>query len=302
MDRPDRIFCLGSPGAWISVRGSDAFRFLQTQFSNDLDRSEAHPATYGLWLDRKGKIDADSHVLRRGDEDFVLYSVGCPGGALCARFERYLIADDVVVTDLGSGVAVCSAIGMGVPEALGVEPPASGCFATAEDCHVFEGRRGPAPQFEIVGPVERISSVADRLRDSGFREESESAFEGLRIEAGFPAVPVDAGGGELPQEAGLESAAVSFTKGCYLGQEVVAKVQNSGGFRRRLCRVSGSEAPPRAGDELVQGETVVGWMRSVAETECGWIGFALMKHRQVDRESELRTAEGTIAVRMGEPV
>jgi hypothetical protein len=100
----------------------------------------------------------------------------------------------------------------------------------------------------------------------------------LRIGAGIPAIGVDVGPGDLPNEAGLETAAISYTKGCYLGQEVMARLKSMGQVRRRLLRVRGSgpQVPPLPAP-VVANARQVGELRSaIADGAGGWIGLAML--------------------------
>jgi folate-binding protein YgfZ len=117
----------------------------------------------------------------------------------------------------------------------------------------------------------------------------------------MPAVPIDIGPADLPQEAGLDAEAISFTKGCYLGQEVMARLQSMGQVRRRLVRVLGSGSPPPALPVPVfAAARQVGELRSaVTDGGEGWVGLALVSRLQVAPEAGLAwTAEGAPAMRV----
>src|SRR5882757_371348 len=86
------------PETLLRVTGEDAFGFLQGQFTNEL-RQPPGNATYGLWLNQKGKILADSHVLRVAEKEFLIASVAAPVAVIRQRLEDYIVADDVVLTD-----------------------------------------------------------------------------------------------------------------------------------------------------------------------------------------------------------
>jgi folate-binding protein YgfZ len=109
-------------------------------------------------------------------------------------------------------------------------------------------------------------------------------LERLRIAAGIPQVPHDIGPGELPNEGGLDEVAVAYTKGCYLGQEVMARLKAMGTVRRRLVRVrAAGRTPPAVPMALLQGEKRVGELRSVvADGAGGFIGLALLTKLGLD--------------------
>ncbi len=103
------------------------------------------------------------------------------------------------------------------------------------------------------------------------------ALERQRILAGIPAIPRDIGAGDLAAEGGLDETAISFTKGCYLGQEVVARLKSMGRVRRRLMSVEAMEgAVPPVPAPLHVEERQVGELRSTASCGSGWVGLAMM--------------------------
>src|SRR5690606_5418111 len=103
-------------------------------------------------------------------------------------------------------------------------------------------------------------------------------LERVRIQAGVPAVPRDLGIGDLPAEGGLDEEAISFTKGCYLGQEVMARLRSMGRVRRRLMRVSSPQgACPAVPADVYHGDRRIGEVRSaVALPAGGWVGLAML--------------------------
>ena len=107
-------------------------------------------------------------------------------------------------------------------------------------------------------------------------------------------MPTDLGGGDLPNEGGLEAAAISYTKGCYLGQEVMARLKLKGRIRRRIRRVSGPGPVPALPAALWQGETKVGELRTAAadEAEAGWVGLARLTIASLRVELPLAVTAG----------
>jgi hypothetical protein len=121
------------------------------------------------------------------------------------------------------------------------------------------------------------------------RELSPEEVARRRIEAGIPAVPVDLGPGDLPNEGGLEADAISYTKGCYLGQEVMARLKSMGQVRRRLVRVAivAKKIPPLPAP-LFLGERQVGELRSVApDAAGGFVGLAMVSLLHVKADARL---------------
>jgi folate-binding protein YgfZ len=236
------LFVSPSQAAVVRVTGEDASAFLQGQCSADL---RAVALTDALWLNRKGRVLAHTVVAKEADGSFLLLCPHLGAAELIAVVTANVIADDVVAADetaLWQKWIV-----------WGAEPSAAGVKA-------FATKRYGVAAWDVLTPIAAAApGEAAPL----------AQLDALRIAAGVPAVPADCGANEFPQECGLD-AWVSYTKGCYLGQEVMARIQSMGSLRRILRRVSG---PVSVGQELKTSEgKVVGTVRSAA----GGIGLALV--------------------------
>lgn len=254
----------------MSVTGSDAANFLQGQFTNDLRGVDKSAAVYGLWLTVKGKVLADSFVGRIGERDeFWIVSYHSPADVIRARLESYIIADEVVIADETDAWAAVSVLG----------DPETALTATATvGGIVFRGRR------DASGGIECCYRVADgepawlTRHVANARELDGEEIARRRIAAAVPEVPRDVGPNDLPNEASLEADAISYTKGCYLGQEVMARLKSMGQVRRRLMQVRGTDGnPPAVPAPAFVGARQVGDLRSaVGDGAGGWIGLAML--------------------------
>ena len=282
------------PTALIRITGSDAAGFLQGQFTNEL-RQGVGAAVYGLWLNQKGKALADSHVLRLAESEFCLLSTTSAAAAINSRLEEYIVADEVLLADETARAHGLALVGAGAGEVLrrGLgSAPIAGRFVEAGGLRVFTGRRSREENFELVGAAEAIATAKKKLLTEGAHEATAGEMEASRIAAGIPAVPQDIGPGDLPNEGGLDDAAISYTKGCYLGQEIIARLKNLGQVRRRLHVVRGHGLAPRALAELYQGERKVGQVRSVAADGPGFVALAMLSLVNLDPAAGLSTAPG----------
>jgi len=278
------------PACWLRVEGPDALSFLQGQFSNDLrglgvrnvaddecagvggtsgTRLTLSESVYGLWLNRKGRILGDGFVLRAGEERFVICSYETPATVLRAHLESFIIADEVEVFDETSDVCGLTLL---------LEEETNAPLDLGETTLAFEGRRG-IPGIEWVGSAAARVQLMEQLNAQA--ELSATEMERRRILGKTPAVPRDLGSRDLPQEGGaeFERAAVSYTKGCYLGQEVMSRLHTMGRVRRCLVLVRAEgTAPTELPVSLYRGEKRVGELRSAAaaETPVGFIGLALV--------------------------
>jgi folate-binding protein YgfZ len=228
----------------VAVEGADAGSWLQGQLSQDLDGLEPGDARDTLVLSPKGKIDAAGRVWRRGPERYVIEVEQGFGEALEARLARFKLRVKATLARVRLRVYECR--GPAAPEfrrggAVGVEWP--GFFGW--DLLLDEHEGAPA------GP-----SPGD-----------DAAFEAARIEAGVPLLGRELTEATIPQEAGdlFVARTVSFTKGCFTGQELVARLASRGAnVPRRLVGVVSDERDVRPGDELEAGGSPAGELTSVA--------------------------------------
>lgn len=281
------------PAAWLRVTGEDAASFLQGQFTNDL-RPLAQPnapAVYGLWLSLKGKVLADSFVLRGGvPNEFWIGSYCSSSSVIRERLESHVIADDVVIEDVTTEWEGVSVIGEGAAKLVEQRTSFGGL--------VFPGRRERGENIEWLHRV--APGEPAWVAGAGLNKVEADEVARRRIAAGIPSIPADIGPADLPNEAGLEADAISFTKGCYLGQEVMARLKSMGQVRRRLVRVKGcgAEFPPLPAPVFL-GARQVGELRSAASDGAGgWIGLAMVSLLQVTTGADLAlAADGAPAMR-----
>ena len=266
--------------ALLEVRGSDRVRFLQGQLSNDiakLDPSGPDSGCYALALTREGRVVADFHVIARPDA-FWLETDAAAASAAIARLEKFVIADDVQIADRSAAFARFAVEGPRAPEL--VATAAGAPLRVAPDGAVL-AQIGGAPAvvaawgwsgeaaLQILVPSEQAAAVEAALRAAGDTcgaiVAGEAALEVLRVEAGEPRYGAELGAHTLPAELRLLDRAISFTKGCYTGQEVVARMQSRGRVGHLLVGVAlGSDALPAPGAAIASGGVRVGELTSVA--------------------------------------
>lgn len=266
--------------AHLIVSGEDAADFLQSQFSNDLRPFSDGHCTYGLWLDVKGKIAADSWVLCEGEEQFRIFSEHCKGELIREKLEKHIIADDVEL-GLGGPVSGVALIGDGIESVVAQSNEHLFCFA---------GRRSSQPSCELV-----FSDEASRrawVDGNNLKFVSQKCIDDEQMQAGISVFTREVLPGDLPGEAGLVEDAISFTKGCFLGQEVVARMHNVGRPQRGLFVLSGSGDPPRE-SSLVTNEAgkLLGDLRTSLSAADGWKGVAMLKSRFVECGMQLFVEE-----------
>jgi len=221
---------------------------------------------YGLWLDRKGHVVADSHVIRaQGPDGYWIASISSPAAVIARHLGDHIVADDVEILDETGGWTGISLIGAGAGSWLAGEPR-PGLF--------FPGRRTTDENWEWLCREADSASAARAL--SGARLAGAGEVERMRIGSGMPSVPTDIGPADLPNEGGLDAQAISYSKGCYTGQEVMARIKSMGRVRRTLVRVRGDGAPPALPAGLWRGDRREGELRSAAADAGGYLGLALV--------------------------
>lgn len=283
------------PGwGFVRVHGPDAWRFLQDLVSQDLDPLDDGSGAHSLLLTPQGKIDADFRILRVGDEAWL---DGLDGPALAASLVRFRIRVDVEIEDRSAEWSLLAVRGDDAVAALGAEVPVDAYAHVGRgDARVVRSDWPGVSGVDVVGPRAAVRAIADELEASGIALLDDATFERLRIEAGVVLQGVDVDERTIPQEAFLEDA-VSFTKGCFLGQELVCRIDTRGHVNRYLRKVEVADAVPAVGAELHgdEGKTV-GTLTSVAARPDGGAVALAMVRREIEPPAELEvTWDGNAA-------
>ena len=269
---------LNRASATFRISGPDANTFLNGQFSQELRGQEGHSA-YGLWLTQKGKVLADSTVLRLTGGDHLVISVTADATLLRQRWEDYLVADEVTIEDETGRWGAILLWGEGLAGAVtlltGAELQARE-FIGAEGAYFFPAWGGHGTRCWLLGKSETMPLWRTKLNNLGFLATDAVATAAARIRDGIPEVPADIGPEDLPNEGGLETIAISYTKGCYLGQEVMSRLKNLGQVRRKLHGVRGAGPAPAPRTPLYQSGQRVGETRSAAAADGSFVAFAML--------------------------
>lgn len=259
----------------VTFDGPDAARFLQGQLSQDVAGMALGAVALSFLLEPQGKVVGLLRVTRETDERFHLDVDPGTGAPVLARLQRFLIRTKAATT-LVEGASYAAARSAALPKPEGaLDLPWPGLVGW--DLPVDGGTRA-LPGGRVV---------------------SASALDGVRVAALVPAAQ-DFDERSIPAESGLVAAAASFTKGCYTGQELVARMDSRGGSApRTLRRVVGDGPPPPLGVALVSATTgkAAGTLTTITptetetETETGWAGLALVP-RAVAVGDDLIVGEG----------
>jgi folate-binding protein YgfZ len=263
----------------LILRGAEAADFLQGQVTNDVEGLAPGTGCYALLLTHKGKVRMDMRILRGADWIWI----DCAKGALPViehTIRTYGIGRDIRVEDVSGERTIVSVLGPRARDALAVDVP--------EEEHAFV-EDGETLYVATDLGVDAIAPAGQA--PDGIEPASEEAAECLRVESGRPRLGFDFDADTIPQEAGLNERGVSFTKGCYVGQETVARLHYKGKPNRHLRGLRLS-APAARGDELRLGERVVGTLGSVAESPVhGPIALAIVR-REAEPGATLEVGDG----------
>src|SRR3954469_21300150 len=254
----------------LALTGPEAKAFLHGQVTNDIEGLTPGHGCYAAFLTHKGKMLGDLRVFDLGGE----LLLDCERLGLQELFNmirRYKLGADVELHKRTLEMALLSVIG---PQAPALAGPGEHDNARVE----VGGAAGGAVTAGVGTALFCAAAARDAVRAAlDFPDGDEAAAEVVRVERGRPRYGIDLDDSVIPQEAGLNERAVSFTKGCYVGQETVARLHYRGKPNRRLLGLRLSEpAPP--GTELQLGEKVVGRLGSVVVSpDHGPIALALVR-------------------------
>ncbi len=256
-----------STRACIGVGGADRAEYLQGLLSNDVAGLAPGAGCYAAYLTPQGRLIADMDVFNLGDRLLLDVDAGV-GPLLVARFDELIFAEDATIADWRE---TCVSYGVHGPAALDVagaaldelgiacDTPAGvrdlqphGCCRAAAEGETAVVLRTDAlgvPGVAVVVPRARAAALHAALVSAGGADVDRAAAEAVRIESGRPRFPVDMDGETIPLEAGIEDRAISFTKGCYVGQEVIVRILHRGAGRvaKRLVGLTLGPAGSDAG-------------------------------------------------------
>jgi folate-binding protein YgfZ len=280
----------------IVVRGAEAAEFLQGQLTNDVEALAPGEGCYAALLDRKGKVQADMRVLRIADDEFLIDTEPESGELLSRHLGTYNVGRDAAVEPDGSGRALLSIIGPMTPKLVGEGPLGAEHshyerFVAGASCRVIATDGGA----DLLVPADAVGAVTTHLISEGAQPVSDDAGEIARVEAGRPRVGRESGPQTMPAEAAIDERAVSFTKGCYIGQETVARLHYKGKPNRHLRRLRPTD-PVEAGDPVLAGDREVGVIgTAVISPAEGPLALAILR-REVGPGDEVSIGDGVAAV------
>lgn len=317
---------LGAAGAFdlsfrgrICLTGADRVRFLNGQVTNNVKDLRAGEGCYAALVTAKGKLQSDLNIYCLPNELLLDFEPGLTE-RIIQRLEKYVIADDVQMTDVGPLYGLLSVQGpkaeeavrsLALPVDIPVKPMGFSTIndATLGEIYVMNRARTGSSGFDLFVPAASLGAVMDKLiaaaKQAGGRACGWQAMEMARIEAGIPRFGVDMDETNLAPEAGIESRAISYTKGCYIGQEVIARIRTYGNVAkalRRLRLADDLKELPKKGDKMYRDGKEAGYITSAVASPALKaniaLGYVRKEANQAGAELILRKADGESAVRI----
>lgn len=296
-------FCVyyGHLSSCFHISGDDALSYLQSQMTIRLPAPEKKSWTYGLWLNEKGRIIADSYVYVQAPDSCLLWSLNCPADKLEVALRHNIVADDVVISNLYEDMRLTLLEGTGITEFLetfGAEVPKDHSFIETDHYFLCAGRESSKLSVLFIAPEEFQKELHKEIKthSSGIeiRDIDHQHRHFLRIQAGVPAIPQDLGERNLPQEGGLDTNDVDFTKGCFPGQEIMASFRKTGKLNKVLCCFSlpNGECSGNPPGDIYSGNLSVGNLTSVAKDGDKIIGIGLVRLRSIDKKIHVLNESG----------
>ena len=267
----------------LCITGADRIRFLHGQVTNDVKRLQTGSGCYAALITAKGKMQSDLNIYSLADELLLDFEPGLTQ-TVSERLEKYVIADDVQAVDVSALFGLLSVQGPKASEALQTLgffsslPQQPFAFVSVQPLDLGELYLMNAPHFnsqgfDLFAPVSALQSIIEKLladvTSLGGRLCGWTALDIARTEGGIPRFGVDMDENNIPLEAGLEQRAVSFNKGCYIGQEVISRIHTFGQVAKALrgLRLADNlkNLPPK-GTKLFHDTKEIGYITSAAHS------------------------------------
>jgi folate-binding protein YgfZ len=305
----------------ICLTGADRVRFLHGQVTNDVKRLRVGEGCYAALTTAKGKMESDLNIYCLQDELLLDFEPGL-AERISQRLEKFIVADDVQVVDVVPHYGLLSVQGpkaeavvraLEISSEIPAKPLQSAKVSEAMvgEIYLVNQPRVALAGYDLFVPINSLGAVADKLiaaaKSVGGRATGWDALEIARVEAGIPRFGVDMHETNIPLECGIEARAVSYSKGCYIGQEVINRIHSIGHVNRELrgLRLEGDlKSQPAKGEKLFHEAREVGYITSAVKSPAldayVALGYVRREHNQVGAELVLNSNGTEIRVKIVE--
>ena len=300
----------------LCLVGADRARFLHGQVTNDVKKLRVGEGCYAAITTAKGKMESDLNIFALADELLLDFEPGLTE-KISARLEKFIVADDVQIVDAAPHYGLLSVQGPkaeAVVRAIGLftevpgKPLASLKISDTMlgEIYLVNNSRLGGIGFDLFVPNNSLGAVADKLiaaaKSVGGRAVGWTAFETARIEAGIPRFGADMDETSIPLECGIESRAIVYNKGCYLGQEVINRIHSVGHVNRELRGLrlpDDLKSLPVRGEKLFSGGKEVGQITSAVKSLLAGniaLGYVRREVNSIGSELQLGVAGGVVRI------
>lgn len=294
----------------VCVTGVDRQRFVNGQVTNNVKDLKVGEGCYAALVTAKGKMQSDLFIYCLPGEVLLDFEPGLTR-AVTERLERYVIADDVQVIDVAEPYRMLTVQGPRSPDVIrtaGIEPPGRNLNWTSrsteggDEIYCMNNARGTVAGFDMFVPGAQFDVLRDGLIEAAAKLDggisSIEALDHVRIEAGIPKFGVDMDETNLASEAGIESRAINYTKGCYIGQEVISRIRAFGQVAKSLRGLRlppGLAGMPAKGTKLFRDGKEAGYVTSACQSPALHapiaLGYVRREHNQTGTQLRLGMAD-----------
>lgn len=298
--------------ALLSLKGADRVRYLNAMLTNNIRDLAPGQGTISLLLNPQGRILAEVETYALADR-LLCASHAMIRKRLVEMLEKFIIMDDVTLEDITELMGTVALEGPASPEIIreicGFDLNSLPELGHAEvnisemNCRILRRAPGGIPSAEFIAERAHLSALwnllLEKAHQHGGGPVGYDALNVLRLEAGIPWYGYDFDENQIPHQAALEATHISFTKGCYTGQEIVERVRSQGNVQRRrvMLRFSGDTVPAR-GEPLFAGEAEVGFVTRAAHSPKlnGVIAMGYVRREQIEPGSKVTCKSGEATV------
>ena len=293
-----------APRGQIAVAGPDRASFLHGLLTNDTASLTAGRGCYAAWLTPQGRMLSDLHVLESGDM-MLLDVPAAEVGAVATRLEQFHFTEDVQIAALPSlraiwihGPAASRTIGEGYDAWMQYQN--ARIELAGVPVVIARIDQLAVPGFVIYADAQHQDEVTAALASAGALHATPASLEAMRLEAAYPIFGVDMTTDTIPLEAGIEDRAISMTKGCYVGQEVIIRVLHRGHGRvaRKLVRLQVEGDTPPRNAKVFSGDREVGFITSAGKSpRLGTLALGYLHREFVEAGTAVDVQAGDIRLR-----
>jgi folate-binding protein YgfZ len=296
----------------LCVAGADAQKFLNGQVTNNVKDLRPGTGCYAALVSAKGKMESDLNIYRLENEMLLDFEPGF-SARVAQRLNKFIIAEDAEVVDVAADYGLLSLQGPGAANTLarwapGLSAPKAAMDvaklrgADSAEIYVIHQSRAGGAGFDLFIPVAAMRQAADELISRGGSWCGWDALETARVEGGAPRFGADMDETNLAPEA-VEDRAISYSKGCYIGQEVIARIRTYGQVAKALrgLRLEGGELPAK-GAKIFAGEKEAGYVTSaVRSPQAGAVlalGYVRREANEIGASVLVETSAGKVPARI----